>query len=107
MIRQHYRHPIDADHEGLHDGMREVKPETFAAVSSLQFDATYERTISTLRASFEAQYHKFAVTGRECYSPNFPAEFSRGTSCRRGCMDVSNQRRPRIVLRPRHLLADL
>ena len=54
---------IDADREGLRDGMREVKVETFVAASSLQFDAIYERAISTLGTSFEARYHKYLVTG--------------------------------------------
>ena len=47
---------IDADREGLRDGMREVKVETFVAASSLQFDAIYERAISTLGTSFEVRY---------------------------------------------------
>jgi hypothetical protein len=29
-----YRRPSDADREGLRDGMREVKTETFAAAAS-------------------------------------------------------------------------
>jgi hypothetical protein len=53
--------------------MREVKAETFADAPSHQFDATYERAISTLRTSFEARYHKYSVTGIWHYRPNFPA----------------------------------
>ena len=37
--------------------------ETFVAASSVQFDATYERAISTLGTSFEGHYHKYLVTG--------------------------------------------
>jgi hypothetical protein len=73
---EYYRHSNDADREGSRDGMREVKAKMFAAASSHQRDATYERAISTLGTSLcEARYHKFVVSW--CYKPNFPAEFSR------------------------------
>jgi hypothetical protein len=49
---EYYRHSNDADREGSRDGMREVKAKMFAAASSHQRDATYERAISTLGTSF-------------------------------------------------------
>jgi hypothetical protein len=57
--------------------MREVKVETFVAASSVQFDATYERAISTLGPPLR---HGITNTwslesGIYC-KPNFPALFS-------------------------------
>jgi hypothetical protein len=59
--------------------MREVKVETFVAASSLQFDAIYERAISTLGTSFEVRYgitNTWLLESGIYYKPNFPAPFS-------------------------------